>query len=84
MTSLVLNDWAQIYRQLQTEFNVNESELQIKGCIKDNSKIILSYFSTKTYVVNPHNYHLTKRSRQDGYNERSQRMFLRRNMENFL
>ena len=32
-----------------------KSELQIRGSIEDNSKIIfLTYFSMKTYVVTPH------------------------------
>ena len=30
-----------------------KAELQIRECIEDNAKII-SYFSTKTYVVTPH------------------------------
>ena len=29
------------------------SELQIRGDIEDNSKILFCYFSRKTYVVNP-------------------------------
>ena len=29
-------------------------ELQIRGSITDNSKIIVFYFSTLTYVVTPH------------------------------
>ena len=31
-----------------------ESELQIRGGIKDNSKDNFSYFSIKLYVVTPH------------------------------
>ena len=29
-------------------------ELQIRGAIKDNSKVIFFYFSTRTYLVTPH------------------------------
>ena len=30
------------------------SDLQIRGGIEDNLKIIFFYFSTKTYIVTPH------------------------------
>ena len=38
---------------LNIEWTVSVPELQIRGSIEDNSKIIFSYFSTKTYVVTP-------------------------------
>ena len=49
------------------------SELQLRGGIEDNSKKF-SYFSMKTYVVTP---------QRDGSNDRSQNMFLWRNMDNY-
>ena len=33
---------------------IPDPELQIRGGVEDNSKIIFSYISTKTYVVTPH------------------------------
>ena len=54
-------------------------ELQIRGAIKDNSKIIVSYFSIKIYVVTPHKNCLDEDSSNDG----SQNKFIWRNMDNY-
>ena len=46
--------------------------------MEDNSKIIFSYFSTKTYVVSPHQNRLSETVLNDG----SQHMFERNYIEN--
>ena len=46
----------------------------MSGGVEDNSKIIISFFLTKTYVMTPH--------QQDGSNGGSQNMFKWRNMAN--
>ena len=53
---------------------IPSTELQIRGGIADNSKIIFSYFSTKTC------YNPSLELSRDGPNNVSQNMFLWRNM----
>ena len=54
-----------------------ETELQIRGGIKDNQRFF-SYFSLKTYVVTPHLNRLSKTVLM-----RVHKMFLLRNMANY-
>ena len=44
----------QLCHNSHVHIQVHNSELQIRGGIEDNSKIVFFYFSTKTYIVTPH------------------------------
>ena len=61
MTTLCSN-----FMALQNFYGVI-SELQIRGAIGDNSKI-MSCFSTKTYVVTPHKNRLNETVLMTGHN----------------
>ena len=54
-----------------------DSELQIRGGIEDNSRII--FLINEKICCDPS----LESSRRDGYNDRSQHMFKRGNMENY-